>query len=326
VVLEAVFSTIGAFVTRAVVYKSLPYLKEKVMKPGRLRFRYPQVLQKVKYLSFHNISNFAGTQISPIIIYAYSSLSMVALYGNYIILTGNLASILSSVFSGVDASVGNMVAEGNRKLKLRVFGELFSSRFFIIAACSICLWLLANPFISLWLGPEYIMGKTTVFLIVAAFFLSSSRMMVQGFVDAHGDFSDIWSPLTELGLNVGLCVLGGWYYGLNGILACSLVSQLLLGHIWKPYFLFCRVMKEPLSIYIGVLFKNLIICGVGAYAVAFIFKRIPIDASASVPSFLLAGTIALALCLVIMGGLLYAFNESARGFVTRIVNVILPGR
>ena len=151
-------------------------------------------MTKVKQMFFHKIGGFVLSQTSPLIIYAYASLTMVALYGNYITLTNNLNMLLGALFTGLGASVGNMVAEGNRPLILKVFRELFSGRFLAVMVCSICIWLLAEPFISVWLGPEYILDRTTLLLIVVIFFLGAMRAVVDTFINSYGLFQDIWSP------------------------------------------------------------------------------------------------------------------------------------
>lgn len=319
VVLEAVFATLGAFITRIVVYKSFPYLREKVSHPASLRFKYPEVLGKVKYLFFHKVGAYAVTQTSPLIIYGFASLSMVAMYGNYQILVTNLFSFMAALFSGLEASIGNLVAEGDRKLKMKVFGELLSSRMLIISVTALCLWLLADPLISVWLGPEFVMGKTTLLLIVMGFCVGSSRGIVQCFVDAHGDYSDIWAPLAEFVLNVGLSILGGRLWGLDGILGGAMFSQIIIGLIWKPFFLFRKVMKESLGPFVFLVGKYLFLIGIAAFAVLSLFPHMHLHPSTSIWTFLLDAVIVLLLCIVCMGVLFYAFDTNARGFVNRII-------
>ena len=55
--------------------------------------------------------------------------------------------IINAMFAGTEAGVGNMVAEGDNNLILKVFREVFTSKMFIVATCCICLWILTEPFI-----------------------------------------------------------------------------------------------------------------------------------------------------------------------------------
>ena len=280
-VLEVLFSTLGAFITQIVVYRAFPYLREPVENVSCLKDKYPEVLKKIKLLAFHKLFGFMMGQSGPIIIYAFASLSMVALYGNYLILTGNLFAVLTALYAGMEASVGNMVAEGDKKLIMKVFGELFSSRFLIVAVSTLCLWILADPFIAVWLGEEYVMSKTTLALIIAGFFFGNTRSIVGTFTDAYGMFQDIWAPGVEAVLNVGLSVLGGYLYGLDGILGGALVSQLVIGFLWKPYFLFRWGLHESVMIYVKMYAKYLAVALAASVAVLSMTRFIHMDPSAS---------------------------------------------
>lgn len=324
--LEAGFATMGAVIVQIVVYKSFPYLREKVENPRTLKNKYPEVLQKIKYLAFHKLGAFGISQLSPVIIYGFASLTLVALYGNYMILVVNIYSILGALYAGMEASIGNMVAEGDRKLTMRVFGELFSMRILICSVATVGLWLLSGPLIEVWLGPQYVMGKSTLLLIVIGFFVGSSRGIVQSYVDAHGAFSDIGAPVAEFVLCVGLSIGGGALWGLDGILAGNLAAQLIIGHLWKPYFLFVKVMKEPLTDYVKMFAKHLLLMGSGAAAVIFLFRYMPIDPASSILSFLAAALIVLIVCVIVMGGLTFAFSSGARNFARRIFSALRTAR
>ena len=76
--------------------------------------KYPEVITKVRQLFFHKIGGFTLTQTTPVIIYAYTSLSLVALYGNYLLILTGITSLMSALFNSMNAGVGNLVAEGDR--------------------------------------------------------------------------------------------------------------------------------------------------------------------------------------------------------------------
>ncbi len=317
--LELSFASLGAILLNRVIYRNYPYLREKVESPGELRLKFPDVVTKVKQMFFHKIGGFVLSQTSPLIIYAYASLTMVALYGNYITLTNNLNMLLGALFTGLGASVGNMVAEGNRPLILKVFRELFSGRFLAVMVCSICIWLLAEPFISVWLGPEYILDRTTLLLIVVIFFLGAMRAVVDTFINSYGLFQDIWSPLVEAVLNLGFSIGLGYFYGLHGILSGVIISQLLIIFTWKPYFLFTRGMREPIGIYIALYAKHLAAGAVCFFAIRALAGIIPVDPASSIWNFLLYASIIFVCCTLLLGGLLYATEFGMRSFLKRML-------
>jgi O-antigen/teichoic acid export membrane protein len=319
--LEVLFAITASFFLNKVIYKDYPYLKGSVSDVAELRHKYPDVVTKVKQLFFHKIGGFVLTQTSPIIIYAYASLTLVALYGNYLIITNNLNYLLGAMFAGLGGSVGNMIAEGNRPLILKVFKELFSSRFLAVMVSSICIWFLADPFISVWLGAEYLLDRTTLLLIIILFFLGAMRSVVDTFINSYGLFQDIWSPIAEAVLNLGFSIGLGYFYGLHGILLGVMISQLLIIFTWKPYFLFTKGLKEPVWEYVLLYAKHLLAGAITFFIVRAIIGFIPIDPAAGIWQFLLYASIVFVCCALILGGLLYATEFGMRSFVKRMLTI-----
>ena len=319
--LEFVSAVVNSFIINKIVYKNYPYLKEGVNHPREFRHKYPDVVTKVKQLMFHKIAGFVLNQTSPIIIYAYASLTMVTLYGNYLIITNNLSWLLGAMFAGLTASVGNMLVEGNRTLILKVFKELFSSRFLAVATCSICTWLLADPFITVWLGAEYLLDKTTLLMIIVLFFLGTMRVVVDTFISAYGLFQDIWAPVIESVLNLGCSIGLGFYFGLHGILGGVIISLVLIVFLWKPFFLFSQGLKESIWTYIGLYVKHLLIGGVCFFAVRAICALVPIDPVSNIWCFLQYATIVFSSCVLLIGSMLYAVEPGMRSFFNRMLIV-----
>ena len=320
--LEFVSAIVNSFVINKIVYRNYQYLKEGVNHPRELRHKYPDVVTKVKQMMFHKIGGFVLNQTSPIIIYAYASLTMVTLYGNYLIITNNLTALLGAMFAGLSASVGNMLVEGNRSLILKVFKELFSSRFLAVATCCICIWLLADPFITVWLGAEYLLDRTVLLLIIILFFLGAMRTVVDTFLSAYGLFQDIWAPVVESILNLGCSIGLGYFYGLHGILAGVIISQVLVIFIWKPYFLFSQGLKESVGVYIRLYIKHLVVAGICFYAVRAIGFLIPIDPSCGIWNFLMYAIIIFLSCVLLLGCSLYVIETGMRSFLKRVLIVV----
>lgn len=321
-ILEAVFATITAIVLGRTVNDSFPYIAEKVADPAKLRHKYPEVVTKVKQLFVHKIGGFVINQTSPLIIYAFASLTLVAKYGNYLIFTSNLNAILGACFMGLTASVGNMIASGDKILTIKIFRELFSVRFLITAVCSFCLWLLVDPFIKLWIGPEYLLDKSTLLLIVVAFFIQNSRGVVDVFKDAYGLFSDVWAAIAESILCLGLAVLGGAFLGLNGILGGYIIGEILIVLVWKPFFLFRCGLKLPIVVYIRLYAKHLLAAAVSYIAIVFISQQIPLNPADSYGDFFLYALIIFLFCALLLCTLLYVSETGMSGFIKRLISTL----
>ena len=242
-IIESIFAIIGAASLEVMTRISCPYLKPDLSKGKILQKKYPEVGTKIKQVFFHKIGTFALTQTSPLIIFAYASLSYVTLYGNYMMIIAGVTSLMTAMFGSMNAGVGNLVAEGNDERSFSVFRELFSIRFIFV--CTICygVYVLTPDFIALWIGKEYILPNTTLAIMVLLLFVNLSRSTVDAFIGAYGLYDDIWAPVVESVINIGLSILLGYFWGLNGILLGVLISLLLVIVLWKPYWLFRRGFK-----------------------------------------------------------------------------------
>ena len=320
--LELIFSTISAIVLTGTIHKEYPYLKEKVDDVSSLHRRYPDVTKKIRQIVFHKVGGFILSQSSPILIYAFASLSLVALYGNYTILTVNLGLILTAMFSGINGSVGNMVAEGDKNLILKVFREMFSFRFFLAGVASICLLVLTEPFLQLWIGPQYLLGKTTLLLVVLIFILGQVRLTVDSFCYAYGIFWDIWAPLAEGAINIGTAILLGSRFGLNGVLAGVALSQIIVIYIWRPYLLFRWGLKMPFSYYIRIFAKHCFLFLLTGGLVLLLVRTVGVDATGGFGMFLIYAVAVFILTSAVFGGLLCAFEPGMRSLINRMLNIV----
>ena len=319
---EALFSIIAAIALNLTVYRNYPYMKEPCVVDKTLRGKYPEVIVKIKQLFIHKIGTFVTLQAMPLFIYAFTSLSIVAIYGNYMILTNSLQAVLVALFTSITASVGNMVAEGNRDLILKVFRELFTVRFFMVGICCFGLYFLSEPFINLWVGGEYILDHTTLILIIVLFFCNSIRSAVDIYVNAYGLFRDIWAPVAEAVIFAVSAIIFGRMYGLNGVLASAILELVLIVYIWRPYFLFRSGMGCSPGLYF-MLFLKMLLCG----AVAFVLADLLLGLASPDP-----GSGILPFCIYAVEGcgafaliyftLLYIAEEGMRTFLTRILNTL----
>ncbi|MBD5321747.1 MAG: sugar transporter [Bacteroides sp.] len=248
-VTEVLFSIAGSAVLHITVSKSFPYLKESKLTYNELKRKYANLIVKTKQVFFHNIGGFALTQSSPLIIYAYSSLSLVAIYGNYLIVSSGIMRLFNAIFNSMGAGIGDMIAEGDKNRIMKVFYELFALRFTLVATVTFVFITIGQAFVEIWIGEQYLLPLSTLLIIATTLFIRLNRYTVNQFIAGQGQYQDIYSPVIEALLNVGLSILLGYYYGLNGILSGVLISSICVIELWKPFFLFKYGLHESLIKY-----------------------------------------------------------------------------
>jgi len=240
VAIELSFGILYSFILNWKIQKTYPWLKSEASKGRSLFRKYPDVFKYTRQLFVHKIAAFFQYQSTPFIIYLFISLKMVAYYGNYSIVCERLAAIVRNLLDSTYAGVGNLIAEGNTERIKNTFWKLLTARFLTAAICAYCLFTLLPPLICLWLGSEYVLPRSILFLVVCNVFLDLLRGTTDQFIYGYGLFYDVWAPLTEAAIFLVTAIIGGYLWGLQGILLGSIVSKVIIVYIWKSYFLFSK--------------------------------------------------------------------------------------
>lgn len=245
-----------------------PWLSSNIRLGKQLFKKYPDVMKYTKQLFIHKMGSFVQSQTVPFLIYSFVSLNIVAFYGNYTIIIDKVAQFVNNLLGSTNAGVGNLIAEGNLKNIKKVFWELMSIRFLIGGVISFSLLCLTEPFITLWLGKEYLLPNYILCLIILNTFIGYTRGATDQFLYGYGLFSDTWAPIAEICINLSTAIIGGFIWGLPGILLGGIVSLTTIIGIWKPYFLFRNGFHTPIHEYWKNYFLLLLLIllpGIGCY-------------------------------------------------------------
>lgn len=272
--LEAIFALISSITLHIATVRAFPFFDSKSCSYKNLRIKYASLTCKIKQLFFHKIGSFALYQSSPLIIYAFISLTEVTLYMNYMLITAGILQLFNAIFNGVGAGVGNMVAEQNEKLARNVFKEIFSLRF-VSSWITVLLFIMTSgSFVSLWIGDSYILPPPTVILIGAILLMNLIRFTVDIFIQANGIYSDIYAPIAEAAINLSISIILGYFWKLDGILAGILISQIAIIFLWKPYYLLSRYPIMKFTDYISMMINHLITVAISSAIPLFIWLYI----------------------------------------------------
>ncbi len=296
-----------------------PWLKTNVKSGRELLGKYPEVMKKTKQVFAHRISTFAQYQITPSLIYAFESLTVVAYYGNYTIVLSKITVLFGKFFEGINAGIGHLVAEGNKSNTMKVYWEMYTLDFFVAGFAIFNIYMLINPFIELWLGAEYLMDNVVVVLMLCVSFITLTRTTTDRFIAALGIFSDIWAPFVETILCVGISIACGSVWGLRGVLIGNIASMAVITSIWKPYFLFHYGLRESVFRY-WTNWGACIVCMLSAMAASgYILTYVHIDPYVGYRNWVLYGCISAPLFSVIYIMLLMVFTQGARSFANRLL-------
>ena len=238
ILLELLFSILVSIILRKKIKQTYPWLLLNNIGTKELLNEFKVLTKKIKQTFIHKISAFVLGSTDQLIIFSLINASSVAFFGNYQLIFNQVNNLLNSFFKGSGASVGDLVAENNKKNIEKVFWELMAIRYFIGGVVSICVFYLFEPFIKIWLGDKYILGEFVLILMIINFLISQIRIPVENFKNAYGLFSDTWAPIAEILINLGISIVFGKLWGISGIMLGTLCSLTTIVIIWKPYFLY----------------------------------------------------------------------------------------
>ena len=321
--LEVVFAIVTSVVLDWAVKKEYPWLQPAIAKGKELQKQYPGIITKTKQVFFHKIGVFVLGQTSPLIIYAYASLTLVAIYGNYMLIVTGVTSLMMALLNSINAGIGNLVAEGDKAKIKTAFWEITILRMWLASIICFVMYVLGHSFITLWVGREYVMPESAYMVLIAITFIGLTRTN-DAFLAAYGLFRDIWAPVTEAALNVGCSILLGYYWGLFGILSGVLISQVLIVCSWKPYFLYRDAFKESVVEYILRYGKYLLIIGTVGYVSLIISEKyLSLSGIVGYGGLLWNGLYLLFIYGSISGLLLCLADSSYRSLVKRMYHLIV---
>lgn len=316
--IELVFGFIHSFILNWKINKVYPWLKSDIRKGKGLLKDYPDIIKYTKQLFVHKIAGFIQFQTNPFIIYAYTSLKMVASYGNYMIIINSLLTFVNKFLGSTEAGIGNLVASGDKRNILKVFGELTAVRYFIAGIEIFGLLMFSSSFIRLWVGAEYILSDATVYLMIAYIFIMQTRGSNDQFIFAYGLFGDVWAAITEMSISLLSALVMGYFFGLPGVISGGVIGMILIVCIWKPYYLFSKGFKISVWKYWLRIMRQIAILAISAFISSSLLKYLfPADAT----SFLNLALQAISGCLIYMVicfAQYYLFDSGMRDFVTRI--------
>lgn len=319
-VVEIVFGFAYAIILNLRIDKVYPWLETNIRKGKKLLKKYPKIKTYTGQLVIHRIGSFVQMQITPILVYGFASLGLVAYYTNYTAITTQIGNLMGTVLNTTSASVGSLVAEDDNAKTYKIYKELLSVRYFAAGVLCCCTFYLASDFVSVWLGRQYVLSDAIVILVCIQSFFGMTRGANEEFLNAFGLFSDIWAPLVEAGIFVVTACLMGHFFGLAGVLCGPVVSLLLIVNIWKPYFLFSRGLKMSVWHYWKLIANYVVLLGMAYLAAVFICNLVDIDGYSSWKGWISEAAIFSSVMGVVAFWLFYFFSYGMKDFMAQLLS------
>ncbi|MGL4875396.1 MAG: lipopolysaccharide biosynthesis protein [Clostridium sp.] len=234
-----------------------------------------KLVKNVKALLLHKIGGVLVLSTDNIIISSFVGIIWVGIYSNYLLVTSAINSIIGQVFVALTGSVGNLTNSESKEKAYEIYKVINLINYWIVAVCSICVYININDFINIWIGEEFILSSYIVLIICANFYITGMRKAVSVYKDTYGLFyQDRYKAIVEGILNIIISVVLAIKLGLSGVLLGTLISSILTCFWIEPYVLFKYGFKIKLKNYMKKYLMNLVLAiivgGVSYFLCSFI--------------------------------------------------------
>ena len=206
--------------------KMYPFIKEKTNDKISKEDK-DEITTNVKALLIYKIGTVVTLGTDNIVISKFMGLDPVGIYSNYLLITTSLNNVLNQLFNSITSSVGNLVATNNERSK-KIYENLSFFNFYIYSLFSICLFILINPFIEIWLNNTYVLSTLVAFLLALNFYLTGMGAVTNSFRSAYGLFYKArFRPILMVIINIVVSVILVKPMGIAGVLIGTIVSRIL---------------------------------------------------------------------------------------------------
>ena len=221
--------------------KWFPIVKEKP--EGKLSKDEVKTTAKNIYsVALYKISGTVINSTDNIILSSFISIVITGMYSNYLVITSAIKTILEKLFTAFIASLGNLNVEAGDDInkKYTIFKTLSFMNFWAYGFCAVCLFVLFDPFISIWIGDKFIMNTATEFMIVFDLLVVGLQETIGTHRAAYGLFyKGRYRPVFSVLLNIVLSILFvkvlPTEYGVVAVLLGTVLSNLCVSWWFDSY-------------------------------------------------------------------------------------------
>lgn len=240
--------------------KMFPFIKGRT-KLGLAQNEKKEIKKNISAMFFHKMGTFLVFGTDNLIISKFVGIIEVGLYSNYTMLTNALTTAINLVFTSITASVGNLVNQEEGQKSYSVFKKIFFANSWIVGFCSVCLYVLFNPFIHLWLGKGYTFDNAIVAVIVLNFYLTHIRLPANVFKETAGLFwNDRYKSVIESIVNIVFSLYLVGRLGILGVFIGTVISTLTVCFWVEPYILYKHHFKKSLLEYFKMFIQYSVVC------------------------------------------------------------------
>lgn len=210
-----------------------------------------EIKRNVSGLIIAKIGDYLVNSTDNLIITKLVSLTATGIYSNYLLIRNMINGFISTLFSGITASMGNVVAVESDEKKLEVFDTMFFCAFLIYSTEAACFMSLYNVFIGdIWIGKNFVFSTGTVVVIVLNNYITGLRIPLITMKGAAGKYlEDTWIPFGFAVINLIASILLVKPFGVAGVFLGTIIGSLFTADWYRPFIIYRTVFHAPVRKY-----------------------------------------------------------------------------
>lgn len=222
-----IFQILQTIISNLVVHyaclKLYPFLHKR--KIDTILFR--KIWNDVKNVFASKIATYIYSATDNIVISTFISATSVGYLVNYTTVTKNLSVLISSIFTPIMPVIGNMLADDSNESKEKYFGIFTHVRFLFASAIIVPTIILIDDFIIIWVGSEYVMDDSIVWLLAIDLYISIIYAACYDYINGAGLFIyDKYTQIIGASINIIISISLVNIVGIKGVLLGTVVSQI----------------------------------------------------------------------------------------------------
>ncbi|MGL4759962.1 MAG: hypothetical protein ACRCWG_00665 [Sarcina sp.] len=259
-IIELLFTVATYIYVNLSIKKKYYYIEMKTSKTFKeLCTEYKSVFIDTRDLFIHKIAGIVVFQTDSIVLAIFTNIQLVAIYGNYIMITTVCLTFVGNFINGISAGVGDLIAEGKKERIIQVWRYLFYLNSTIALIISYCVFININKLMDVWMGKSFVFDRDIVFFLCINMYIMIKREVTETYKSGFGIFWDNWAALIEALVNLIFSVILVQYIGVVGIVIGTFLSNILIISIWKPFVVFKYGFKVNPTMYLVTWGKGAIV-------------------------------------------------------------------
>lgn len=268
---------VGNIIVHVLCTKKYPYLyPDKIDKN-----LFKKIAIQVKDVFSGKIASYIYSSTDSLVISIFVSTVQVGFFNNYTIITNNIKVLANSITTPIAPIIGNMIArEKDGENQIFVF-DLYNYVRFLLAGMVVApVIVLADSFIEMWIGAEYILPSSILLLLATDLYIHIMHSSCCDYISGNGLFrTDKYISVIGAISNIATSIVFVKQIGIAGVLVGTVLSQVFFW-VARSFVTYKHCFHKTGSVYLKYWLKQLfycsLFCGV-VFVQRFAYRRLMLN-------------------------------------------------